>query len=240
MTKSRAFKVAESFGKRGVLSNATQAEPEAVSTELTVYANTAAFPTSGNIAGAQAFSSDNNKIYVWNGAGWFSVATVNQTPTWSTEPDASYVLATDGTATTITVEATDPDGFPITYGYSTSGLGSIATISQGGAGNRTFTITPSTNEDHAGSFTMTFTATDGVNSLSKTGIGFSLTFSVPTVRNNHQNRTLWLGTGSGNNTTINDTSDSNHTLTWTKTYNCLLYTSPSPRDTEVSRMPSSA
>jgi len=219
MTKSRAFKVAESFGKRGVLSNATQAEPEAVSTELTVYANTAAFPTSGNIAGAQAFSSDNNKIYVWNGAGWFSVATVNQTPTWSTEPDASYVLATDGTATTITVEATDPDGFPITYGYSTSGLGSIATISQGGAGNRTFTITPSTNEDHAGSFTMTFTATDGVNSLSKTGIGFSLTFSVPTVRNNHQNRTLWLGTGSGNNTTINDTSDSNHTLTWTKTYN---------------------
>ena len=219
MTKSRAFKVGQSFGKRGVLSNATQAEPEAISTELTVYANTAAFPTSGNITGAQAFSSDNNKIYVWNGAGWFSVATVNQTPTWTTEPNASYVLATDGTPTTITVEATDPDGFPITYGHSTSGLGNIATVSQGGAGNRTFTITPSTNEDHAGSFTMTFTATDGVNSLSKTGVGFSLTFSVPTVRNNHQNHTLALGSGSGNNTTVNDTSDSNHTLTWTKTYN---------------------
>ena len=176
MTKSRAFKVGQSFGKRGVLSNATQAEPEAISTELTIYANTAAFPTSGNISGAQAFSSDNNKIYVWNGAGWFSVATVNQTPTWTTEPNASYVLATDGTATTITVEATDPDGFPITYGHSTSGLGNIATVSQGGAGNRTFTITPTTNTDHGGSFTMTFTATDGVNSLSKSGVSFSLTF----------------------------------------------------------------
>ena len=46
---------------------------------LTVYANLAAFPTTGPSVGDQAFNQDNNKIYVWNGNGWFSVATVNQT-----------------------------------------------------------------------------------------------------------------------------------------------------------------
>ena len=38
---------------------------------LTVYANLAAFPTTGPSVGDQAFNQDNNKIYVWNGNGWF-------------------------------------------------------------------------------------------------------------------------------------------------------------------------
>ena len=206
MPISRSRDIAGSIGQAVALDKITAAGGLAAG--LTVYANIAAMPTSGPSVGDQAFVSANNKIYVWNGSGWFSVATVNQTPTWSTEPDGSYSLAINGTATTITVAATDPDGFPITYGYSASGLGNIATISQSGA---TFTITPSTNSDHAGTFTVTFTATDGINTLSKAGVEFSLVFKV-----DNSTYTTHLLKASGNNLTnssFTDGSSSSHTLT---------------------------
>ena len=177
---------------------------------LTVYANLAAFPTTGPSVGDQAFNQDNNKIYVWNGNGWFSVATVNQTPTWVTEPEGSYILLSNGVATSITVEATDPDGFPITYAYSASGLGNIATISQS---NATFTVTPSTNAAHAGNFNVTFTATDGVNQLSKTST-FSLEFLVD---NSKTTAVILKAEGTGDNSTFDDVSTSNHTITYAGT-----------------------
>lgn len=192
------------------LSEFLRTEDNAIGSGLTVYATATAMPTSGPQVGDQAFVTANNKIYVWNGNGWFSVATVNQTPTWDTEPDSAYFLEADGSATTITVEATDPDGFAITYGYSTSGLGNIATISQGGTDNRTFTITPSTNRDHAGEFTMTFTASDGANILSKTGVSFTLRFQVT---QNSATRLLLKASGTGDNSTFDDASTSNHTIT---------------------------
>ena len=130
MPISRSRDIAGSIGQAVALDKITSAGGLAAG--LSVYANPGAMPTSGNTVGDQAFATNNNKIYVWNGNGWFSVATVNQTPTWVTEPDGSYSLATNGSATSITVEATDPDGFPVTYSYSTSGLGNIATIAQGG------------------------------------------------------------------------------------------------------------
>ena len=192
------------------LSTFLRTEDNAVGSGLTVYANLAAFPTTGPTTGDQAFNSDNNKIYVWNGNGWFSVATVNQTPTWTSEPDGSYALSTTGTATTITVEATDPDGFPITYGYTTSGLGNIATISQSGG---TFTITPSTNQANEGSFTVTFTATDGVNQVVKPGISFTLQFKVD---NSNYTSLLLKASGTGNNAVVpTDLSANSHTPTVT-------------------------
>ena len=123
------------------LSTFLRTEDNAVGSGLTVYANLAAFPTTGPTTGDQAFNSDNNKIYVWNGNGWFSVATVNQTPTWSTAPASSYSIS-DGNALALTLEASDPDGFALTYSYSTSGLSNYATIAQSGTDNRTYTITP--------------------------------------------------------------------------------------------------
>ena len=175
---------------------------------LTVYANLAAFPTTGPSIGDQAFNQDNNKIYVWNGNGWFSVATINQTPTWTSEPDASYVLSTNGSPTTITVAATDPDGFPITYGHTATGLGNIATISQSGG---TFTITPSTNTDNGGTFTVTFTATDGVNQITKPNISFSLVFQVDF---SNSTSLLLKASGTGNNAVVpTDLSANSHTPT---------------------------
>ena len=57
---------------------------------------------------------------------------------------------------------------------------------------------------------------------------------------------LLLTACSGENTeeTINDTTNENDkgeiTMSEDKVYACLLYTSPSPRDATLSRMPSSA
>ena len=77
---------------------------------------------------------------------------------------SAYALAIDGTATTITVTATDPEGLPITYSIASDTSGNIATVSQGtGASTNVFTITPSTNTAYGGSFTLTFRASDGVN-----------------------------------------------------------------------------
>ena len=155
------------------LSTFLRTEDNAVGSWLVVYANLAAFPTTGPTTGDQAFNSDNNKIYVWNGNGWFSVATVNQSPTWITEPNSDYGLNLGEGAVSITVEATDPDGFDLVYSYSTTGLGGAATIAQSGTGNRTYTITPQS----AGEFTVAFTASDGVNVLSKSS-SFVIIFTI--------------------------------------------------------------
>ncbi len=74
----------------------------------------------------------------------------------------------------LTLVASDPEGLPITWSYQvTSGsLGSTATIVQSG---NVFTITPSTNTDHAGTFGVTFTASDGVN-LATAASTFTLSF----------------------------------------------------------------
>ena len=71
-------------------------------------------------------------------------------------------LATDGTATTITAVSTDPEGFPLTWSYAvtTGSLGSTATVSQA---DNVFTITPSAANADAGTFSVTFSVTDGTN-----------------------------------------------------------------------------
>ena len=45
---------------------------------------------------------------------------LSEVPEFTTSPAASYNLAVDGTATTVTVAATDPEGFDVTYSYDTT------------------------------------------------------------------------------------------------------------------------
>ena len=58
------------------------------------FATTANLPTSGNTAGDQAYVSGNNRLYMWNGSGWYNIALINTTPTFDTggQPNSSYVL----------------------------------------------------------------------------------------------------------------------------------------------------
>ena len=133
---------------------------------VTSYANYAALPSSGNSAGDLALTTDNGGLYVWDGSEWDRVASgADDTPTFTTEPAASYELNTDGTASTITVAATDPEGFPITYSHDTVPSNQAqATITNVGG---TFTLTPTTTEADAGTFTLRLKASDGVNVVSR-------------------------------------------------------------------------
>ena len=141
---------------------------------VTTYANIAALPSSGNTAGDLAFVTDVKAFYGWDGTEWDRIFSgVNTLPEFTTSPAASYSLASDGTATTVTVAATDPEGFAVTYSHDTSPSNQAqATITQSGG---TFTVTPSTTTSNAGTFTARFKAFDGVrtNSVSST---FSLSF----------------------------------------------------------------
>ena len=151
----------------------------ALQTGTTVYADmNALIAATGMSNGDIALVTATNNIYIYNGSGWYKIATVqNDSPSAITGVDGSYELATDGTATVITAVSTDPEGFPLTWSYAvTSGsLGTIATVSQV---DNVFTITPSTTESDAGTFELTFSATDGINGVVNASSEFSLTFGV--------------------------------------------------------------
>ena len=138
------------------------------------YANVASLPLANNTTGSLAYVEATTRLYLWTGVGWFNIALVNTNPTITSGPDASYVFATDGTPTVLTLVAEDPEGIPITWSYQvTSGsLGSTATISQA---DNVFTITPSNSPDYSGSFSVTFTASDGVN-IATAASSFTLVF----------------------------------------------------------------
>lgn len=143
---------------------------------VTSYTNFAAFPGSPT-EGDLAYAQDTNALYLYDGTGtWDRVYTgLSEVPEFTTSPATSYNLAQDGTATTVTVAATDPEGFDVTYSYDTNPSNQAqATITNSGG---TFTITPSTNSANAGTFDLRFKASDGLHIGSKTST-FSLGFST--------------------------------------------------------------
>jgi len=160
--------------------------------------------------GDQAFVTGNNNLYIYSGTGWYKVATVqNDAPSAITGVNGTYELAIDGTATTITAVSTDPEGFPLTWSYSTSGLGSIATVSHS---DGVFTITPSTTEADAGTFSLTINATDGVNGAVSTSTNLTLEFIV-IVTNSKYTTLLATAVDTSDNNNITDASSNNHSIT---------------------------
>ena len=134
--------------------------------QVTTYSGANALPSSNNTVGDFAFTTDTKSLYIWNGSAWDRVYNgPNQTVSWTTQALTSYTLATDGSDTTVTTLASDPEGFDITYGYVTSpSTQAQATIVNNNDG--TFTLTPSTDSADNGTFTFRATATDGVHIIS--------------------------------------------------------------------------
>tara|TARA_Y100000004_G_scaffold161749_1_gene189999 strand:+ start:637 stop:2040 length:1404 start_codon:yes stop_codon:yes gene_type:complete len=145
-------------------------------TAVTVYANLAAFPSSGNTAGDYAFATDTKALYVWDGAEWDRISTGNnETPRLTTTPASTLALEADGSTSQLTIAAEDPEGFPITYDHDTSPASpnQVTNITKSGG---TFTLTPSTNQAHEGNFTLRLKASDGVSTISH-AVAVSLAFS---------------------------------------------------------------
>ena len=132
--------------------------------------------------GQSVLVTSTNKLYIYNGTGWYLIAEVtNLSPTAITGLNATYDLAIDGTATTITLNSTDPEGATLTWSHAitTGTLGSTATITNV---DNVFTITPSTTEADAGSFSVTFSASDGSQAATSVS-AFTLAFGWPDISN---------------------------------------------------------
>jgi hypothetical protein len=127
---------------------------------LSVYLTPLDLPTTGS-TGDQSYVESNTSLYIYdeNITGWYRVALINQTPTFTSTPNAEYVFATDGTPIVVTPVAVDPEGALVTYSVI-GDTGTVATMTQDG---NAFTLTPSTDTANAGSFSITFRATDGTN-----------------------------------------------------------------------------
>jgi hypothetical protein len=176
--------------------------------ETTVYSTAADLPLTGVSGGAQAYVTETNRLYLWNGSGWYNIALINTAPTITTGAAATYTLAKDGTATVITLVATDPEGVPITWSHSvtTGTLGSTAVVTQS---TNVFTVTPSSTAADAGTFSLTFTASDGINVATSTS-AFTLSF---VVTNSQYTILLATAVSTSDNNNITDASSSNHTIT---------------------------
>ena len=135
-----------------------------------VVANAADLPMVGNTIGRTGYVSGTNRLYIWNGSGWFEIALVNTNPTITDSGLATYELNSDGTPTVITLVANDPEGLPLTWSYTvSSGALEDTTVTNNGG---EFTITPG---ETAATFDLTFTASDGIN-IDTSASSFTLSF----------------------------------------------------------------
>ena len=211
MTESRNRDLATSIGAAVASDNIATDGTLAISGVVT-YTNLSDLPSSGVSAGDLGFVTANNGLYIRGTSGWYVIALVNTSPSYTTSPSSSYDLATDGSTTTvITVVATDPEGFAITYSATADNdFNGLATVSQS---SNVFTVTPKAEGvATTTSGTLTFRATDGVNNTDVVST-FNLTFSNIIIGNRH---TLVLAKASGNNgnnLTFTDASSSSHTIT---------------------------
>ena len=178
------------------------------------YANAAALPSVGNTFGEMALVQSTNRMYVWNGSGWYNVALINTNPTFTTSPLSDYTFDADSprSTLTITVAASDPESLGVSFSFETGGqLDSMADITQDSS---VFTLVPKTNasliDGTTYTGTLTIKATDGVNIVPAVS---SITLDFVTFIS-HSNKTelLLKATGTGDNTTPTDASASSHSL----------------------------
>ena len=216
VSKNRQFaKIASDVNTSGTLTAA------AISSDVTlggatIYASRSNLPSSGNTAGDQAFTTDTNRLYIWNGSGWYNIALLNVAPAISSVTDSDggttpFALSAEGAVTTITITAADSDGDPITYTASAdSNFSGLATLSQ--AAN-VFTVTPLSQDSATTELgTITFTATDGIN-VASSGVQ---TFRLRFVSQYWDEAVISLNTSSTNtqdNTILVDRSSNARTIT---------------------------
>ena len=143
------------------------------------YANLAAFPASPT-EGDIAYAQDTNALYVYNGTAWKRIDNGDESPVIITEPATTHTLTNNGSTSTVTMVAQDPEGFDITYGiaYKTANNARPAQLASDPSINQStgvYTFTPTTTQSDAGSFRARLSASDGAN-ITTRFVDFSLSF----------------------------------------------------------------
>ena len=186
-------------------------KPGDMSAGVTVYATIDDLPLSGVAEGEMALVDSTDRLYIFSDLGWYNIALVNTSPSISNVA-SSYTLSTDGSATVITIDAADPEGLPLTFSLVSDTSANTATVVQGtGANTNIFTVTPSTNDADAGSFSLTFRASDGVN-IASAASSFTLQFSVSNSKYTTALITS-VGANLADNNDFVDSSTNSHTIT---------------------------
>ena len=180
------------------------------------YDSSELLPLSNNTTGELNYVKETNRLYLWNGSGWYNIATVNTTPTMTTTPDSNYTMDSVGASLTITLVATDPEGLPITYSATSDSSSTFVTISQDSG---VFTITPLTQAQldtngvsNGGTFSINFKASDGINIVPNV-TNFTLSLAVPKVTNSGYTSALITAEGTSDNNNLTDASSNNNTIT---------------------------
>ena len=136
-------------------------------------------PLLGIIEGQRAFVEENSRLYISNGDGWYNVTLVNQTPTWATEPDASYDIADSATPLIITALAADSDNPYLNllnqsvasdsaqYMVDISNDSSVFTFTPKSADSIGIEVAAGNLTDSNGDFVYTFKWSDGINFVTK-------------------------------------------------------------------------
>ena len=156
--------------------------PAGTGSGVQTYATTSTRDATSVDAGTLGFVTANSTLYLYDGSQWERVASgVDETPVILTEPPTTLqYLNRDGTTSTVTMTAQDPEGFSITYGiaYNTSDgsrPAQLASDTQINQSTGVYTFTPSTSSNNEGSFKARLSASDGVNSTTRL-IDMSLMF----------------------------------------------------------------
>ena len=150
---------------------------------VSVYANTDVLPTSGLDVGTQAFVQSTNRLYIWNGVGWYSIALVNTNPALTVEV-SDITLGSSGNTINFTYSATDADENPLTVTVTTTANSSQANITLY-TSNSTVTVENLSADPYDA--TIDLTVTDGLGYAYGTvtlTVAFEISFASVPIANN--------------------------------------------------------
>lgn len=134
------------------------------------YATKALLPSTGTSNGTLAYVSQNNSLYVQSNGTWKRVYTgADSSLEVVTQPDASAIINFTDTSVkqhSLTLAATDPEGFPVTYDYAISPANSV-NIQSVTNNNGVYTLQLTATAQTLGSAIFRATATDGLHVVSR-------------------------------------------------------------------------
>lgn len=133
------------------------------------YIDNVSSPSEGDLA----YDLAADQLYIRTTSAWKRISIgVDESPIVTTEPPTAHELNADGSTSTVTMVATDPEGFGITYGiaYPTTNNAlpnQLATATLINQSTGVFTFDPSTTPSDAGDVKVRLSASDGINTTTR-------------------------------------------------------------------------